>query len=314
MKILIVSLVALVSTFCLVRYFTAIVSSRQNIVREEKTVLPEKPVVVTAVGDVMLARYVEELSLRNKDWNYPFASSSEIFSGSDIVFGNFEGAIPKVHEQTPNFNFRFSVPKEAAKAAGRAGVNVVTLANNHSLDFGENGYENTVATLKDIGVASIGKHSDHVYEKSGVHVRFMGLDDTLVRLATSSVVQKVRTAKKENEFLIVAVHFGEEYERSSNPRQRQLAHLIIDAGADVVIGHHPHAIEELEEYHGKPIFYSLGNFIFDQYFKDDTERGLAIRMTIEKKEVTYEMRPIHLTGSQPKLDVSTKPLVFTVER
>jgi poly-gamma-glutamate synthesis protein (capsule biosynthesis protein) len=153
MKILIVSLVALVSTFCLVRYFTAIVSSRQNIVREEKTVLPEKPVVVTAVGDVMLARYVEELSLRNKDWNYPFASSSEIFSGSDIVFGNFEGAIPKVHEQTPNFNFRFSVPKEAAKAAGRAGVNVVTLANNHSLDFGENGYENTVATLKDIGVA-----------------------------------------------------------------------------------------------------------------------------------------------------------------
>ncbi|MCK9351734.1 MAG: CapA family protein [Candidatus Paceibacterota bacterium] len=267
----------------------------------QKTVTAENEVVTAvAVGDIMLGRFVEELSIRNNDWNYAFALSSEIFSGADIGFGNFEGSIPKVHTQTPIYGYQFSVAPKAAEAMRNAGINVVTLANNHSSDFGEKGYSETASFLNEIGVASVGSSSSHVVEQNGIRVRFMGFNDTFAPLSSDTVASDVRNTKKDNEFLVVAIHFGDEYATSSNSRQKALAHTIIDAGADVVIGHHPHVVEEHETYHGKAIFYSLGNFIFDQYFSEGTQNGLAIKMTIGKKDVTYELIPIDLHQSRPR--------------
>ncbi|MFA5830589.1 MAG: CapA family protein [Candidatus Paceibacterota bacterium] len=281
---------------------------------QAKPVVSEKAVTVVVVGDMMLGRFVEDLAIRNHDWNYSFASTSGIFAGADLVFGNFESALPKEHVKTPVYGYQFSVRKEMAEAAKRAGVNVVTLANNHSSDFGAIGYEETVSALNEIGIATIGKHSDYLYERDGIKVIFMGLDDTLTRLSTSTIAESVRSAKKENEFLIAAVHFGEEYATTSNARQKVLAYALIDAGADVVIGHHSHSVQELEKYNGKPIFYSLGNFIFDQYFSEETQRGLAVRITIEEDGARYEILPVNLAESRPRPDVSEKLLAFTAER
>ncbi len=278
-----------------------------------KTLAPKNEAIIVAVGDIMLGRYVEDISLRN-GWNYPFASTTEIFSGADIVFGNMEGTIPDEHEKTPNYGWRFSFDKESVKAARHAGVNVVTLANNHSTDFGGSGYEETVSSLTAIGIASVGKHSDYLYEKNGIKIRFMGWNDTFASLSLKTVSDKILASKKENEFLIVAVHFGEEYATSSTSRQKELARAMIDAGADVVIGSHPHVVEEKEIYHGKSIFYSLGNFIFDQYFSEETQKGLAVKMTITGSTVKYEMMPISLHKSRPQLDMNAEIQSFSLPR
>ena len=284
--------------------------------RKEEFVLtpPTKnEATIVAVGDIMFGRYVEELSLR-RGWDYPFASTTEIFSGADVVFGNFEGTVANEHQKTPNYGWHFSFDKNAVKAARRAGINVVTLANNHSTDFGESGYSETVSSLSDIGIASVGKHSDYLYEKNGIKIRFMGWNDTFAPLSLKTVSDKIRASKKENEFLIAAVHFGEEYSASPTDRQKELARALIDAGADVVIGSHPHVVEEKEIYRGKPIFYSLGNFIFDQYFSEETQKGLAVKMTITGDTVKYEMLPIDLRKSRPKSDKSYPAKSFSLPR
>jgi poly-gamma-glutamate synthesis protein (capsule biosynthesis protein) len=301
-------------SFFVVKFDDAFAPAYFQKLEQTKPAVTEKTVTVVAVGDIMLGRFVEELSLRNHNWNYPFASTSPIFSGADVVFGNFEGAVPKEHKKTPIYGYQFSVRKEAVEAAHRAGINAVTLANNHSYDFGASGYAETVSVLNRIGMATVGKNSDYVYGENGTEVRFMGWNDTFAKIFTSTFSENVRASKKQGEFLIAAVHFGEEYATSSNARQKEAAHALIDAGADVVIGHHPHAVQEMEMYSGKPIFYSLGNFIFDQYFSEETQKGLAIRMTIRKKDVKYELIPIDLYQSRPRVDTNVPSQSFALPR
>ncbi len=277
-----------------------------------ESVIPalKKEVTVVAVGDMMLGRFVEELSLRH-GFDYPFASSSDIFSDAEIIFANFEGAIPSKHKKTPSYNYKLSVPKEAVVSVHQSGINVVSLSNNHTEDFGLEEYKNTISVLNNAGIATVGKNSDYVYEKNGTRIRFMGWNDTFARLPLSDFTEGVRASKNDGEFLIASVHFGEEYKTTSNARQKEVAHALVNAGADVVIGTHPHVVEEMEIYHGKPIFYSLGNFVFDQYFSEETQRGLAVKITIQEGVVVYEMLPIDLIKSQPKLNVNATVRKFT---
>jgi poly-gamma-glutamate synthesis protein (capsule biosynthesis protein) len=113
---------------------------------------------------------------------------------------------------------------------------------------------------------------------------FIGLDDTVNKIKISEV-KKLMDKTKTNgaDFVVVNVHLGEEYKEISNTRQRQLGHSLIDLGADVIIGHHPHVVEEMEIYKNRPIYYSLGNFVFDQYFSVPTQQGLGVGLVFEEK-------------------------------
>lgn len=264
-----------------------------------------RPAVIVATGDVMLGRSVESLSLAH-GFDYPFRYTADIFSDADAVFANLEGPIPAVHERTPPYSFRFSFLPESIRALKNAGVDVVTLANNHTTDFGEEGYENTVAELKKNDIESAGhptRISDNLtFEKTirGQKIRFAGLNDTYTPVDVKKAAAFVQGLKTDGAFVIVAVHWGEEYKDVSNKRQQTLGRALIDAGADVVIGHHPHVAEEVEVYHGKPIFYSLGNFVFDQYFSEETQTALAVKIAVGEQEVSYELIPVDLHRSQPK--------------
>ena len=101
--------------------------------------------------------------------------------------------------------------------------------------------------------------------------------------------------------MIVFLHWGEEYQLISSSSQRKLAHSLIDAGADLIIGSHPHVVQEIEKYKGKLIFYSLGNFIFDQYFSRETQKGLAVSLELYPSRIIYKLYPYTLFHSQPKL-------------
>lgn len=259
----------------------------------------EKKTSVVFFGDMMLGRFVETLSVRNNNFGYPFAFTSEIFSGADIVFGNFEGAVPDAHELSPIYSYRLSVHQEAVKAARAAGVNVVSVANNHTSDFGKEGFDATVRSLKNAGIVPVGEGMNHCTDISSTILCFFAWNDTFSPLDLEKISDEVAEVKTNDTFIVASVHFGNEYSATSSAWQRKAAHVLVDHGADVVIGHHPHVVEEMEIYNGKPIFYSLGNFVFDQYFSEETQTGLAVRAEIQNGAVSYELMPIDLHKSRP---------------
>jgi poly-gamma-glutamate synthesis protein (capsule biosynthesis protein) len=109
------------------------------------------------------------------------------------------------------------------------------------------------------------------------------------------------------------MHWGIEYKIVNSPAQQQLAHLIIDNGADLIIGHHPHVVQNIEEYKGKLIFYSLGNFIFDQYFKEEVQQGLAVGWEIYPQKYVFNLFPLQSKLSQPDLMSDQEKMEFLAQ-
>ena len=128
---------------------------------------------------------------------------------------------------------------------------------------------------------------------------FIGINYTNSPVGIMKVVDLIKKAREATaDFVIINAHWGTEYKSISNSRQRQLAHSLIDAGADVIIGHHPHVVQEMEIYNDRPIFYSLGNFIFDQYFSVPTQQGLGVGLIFKEKEISTYVFPLQGLKSQ----------------
>jgi gamma-polyglutamate biosynthesis protein CapA len=117
----------------------------------------------------------------------------------------------------------------------------------------------------------------------------------------AEVVNEIKRLRKEVEYLIVAAHWGIEYQTYFHPTQQRLAHEFIDAGADVILGHHPHVIQPIEVYNNKLIFYSLGNFVFDQDFSTETMQGLGVGLVLNPQQITAYLFPVEIQGFQPRL-------------
>jgi len=248
------------------------------------------------VGDIMPGRYVETLSERF-GYDYLLASTTEIFSEADFVFGNLEGPVPLFHEKTPVYGYGFSFPFSSLTALKKVGISVASLGNNHAFDQGKVGYSETVLSLQKSGISGIPYNGAIVGEWGKEEIRFVALNDTFSPVTESEIN---RLIPDDEIFTVVSVHWGLEYEPLSAERQKKLGRAFIDAGADLVIGTHPHVVQEIEVYKGKPIFYSLGNFLFDQYFSEETEEGLAVKMTIDGKNVSYGLMPVDLRKSHPQ--------------
>ena len=129
------------------------------------------------------------------------------------------------------------------------------------------------------------------------------------------IIKTIKTVKSLNpdNFLVVSLHWGEEYKLINSPAQQSLAHKIIKTGADLIIGHHPHVVQNIEKYQGKLIFYSLGNFIFDQYFSPDTQQGLAVGLEIYPDSLVCRLFPLQINFSQPVLMEKNKASEFLIQ-
>lgn len=266
---------------------------------------PPPPIEMLFVGDIMVGRYVETLMEKSGE-DYPFLKIDDLLKDHDMVIGNLEGPIPTVHSQTPNNVMVFSFKESTAALLKKHYFTDVTLANNHTLDQGAANFTHTTEVLTSAGLGVIG-HPTQVDEQyvlrktiSDKDFIFVGFHDATRRLddaAAKALLEKL--AAERPDYLIVTIHWGNEYQLESNTRQQDLAHMFIDAGADMVIGHHPHVTQEVEEYNGKIIFYSLGNFIFDQYFSIDTEQGLAVEVELTDDTSRYTLFPLESHMSQP---------------
>ena len=259
-------------------------------------------------GDIMLGRYVEKYTLEN--WpDYPFAKLNEFLNSHDLVVANLEGPIGSDdHVMTPAGSTNFSFSSTTPRLLKHNNIQIVSLANNHTTDQGSEVYNNTVTKLREAGITSFGHPisigdisvATRTYRKH--NITFVGFNTTFGKFnATKATLLIENIATSTNPFIIVSVHWGDEYKLYSNAYQRGLGQKFIDAGADLVIGHHPHVTEEFEIYKGRPIFYSLGNFVFDQYFSEDTQEGLIVLLELTDIQARYNLVPISSVKSQPQL-------------
>ncbi|MBI4128540.1 MAG: CapA family protein, partial [Parcubacteria group bacterium] len=232
------------------------------------TPLPQKPVVLRAFGDIMMGRNVEARTDK-KGLGYPFERIQELLSGADFLIANLEGPVIAKPIRTPTGSTRFSFGEAIATALRDEGFDLLSIANNHTFDYGEKGLAETRTFLRAHGIEPFGDPNEENAARAAVQqaadrkfyfIGFNGFRSSFDAEQAAAVVQEF--AERKDGFIVVMIHWGTEYVLTHNRQQERVAHALIDAGADVIFGHHPHVVQDIEVYEGKAIFYSLGNFIF----------------------------------------------------
>jgi len=296
-------------------YFSVVFGEKKN-----KEAFNERVKTVLLVGDIMLDRGVEDLIKQNSIY-YPFQKISHFLRGIDIVFGNLEGPIVKNPPELLDNSLKFAFNPEVIKGASWCNFNLFSLANNHTLDMGKEGLEETKKWLRKYQINFVGSplsgSSDNLDSSfSRDNITFLAFNQIFpFMVKEEEIIKTIKTVKSLNpdKFLIVSLHWGEEYKLISSPAQQSLAHKIIEAGADLIIGHHPHVVQNIEKYQGKLIFYSLGNFVFDQYFSPETRQGLAVGLEIHHNKLVYRLFPLQINLSQPVLMEKNKASEFLIQ-
>lgn len=278
------------------------------------------------VGDMNLGRHVGQMLLRDS-LDYPFASVSGVFAQYDVVMGNLESQITDQNGETqhPGDRFIFCAPPQAGKSLERAGVRLVSTANNHAFDYTMRGLRETVEYLNEAGIAFAGTSVDSVgtfppvlINRNGILVGFLAYTQFVNRKKGWSghisifdelrVRSEISALKKTADFIIVSYHGGDEYKDRPNKRTLMQMRTLIDAGADIVLGHHPHVPQGVECYKGKWIFYSLGNFVFYQPQREWTQKGIAVSLVLRKRDFQTEIEEMEIlplsAGFQPSFSVT----------
>lgn len=252
-------------------------------------------VTLLSFGDLMLNRDVRTvLSRQGNAW--PFQAIRRFLAGTDLTIANLEGTItaedPVRLEPT---SIRFTFDPSVAPTLASLGFDAFNLANNHSRDFGREGFLETQRRLSDVGIASFGDFYNReavswVQEVRGQKLGFVGVH-TVYGRDPSGALTEIERLRPDVDALIVFAHWGTEYQTTPSSAQQQTAHALIDAGADIVLGSHPHVVQPMEIYQGKLIAYSQGNFVFDQFFSSEVQQGLAYGLVISEKSVEVYLFP-----------------------
>jgi gamma-polyglutamate biosynthesis protein CapA len=242
-------------------------------------------ITIAAVGDIGLGRETNYQIIQQNNPNLPFEKIKDVINSADISIGNLEGP---VIENCPiiRSGFKFCGQPENIQGLNYAGFDGMSLANNHINNYGLEGITQTTKNLLKNNIDYFYEDKSWITEIKGTKIGFLGFDDTVQKVKSEKLKVKSKEIKKNVDILVINFHWGEEYQDQPNERQKELAKLAIDSGADIIIGHHPHVIQPLEYYQDKPIFYSLGNFVFDQMWSEETKKGAIGLITIENNQIT----------------------------
>lgn len=241
---------------------------------------PETPITLLFGGDVMLGRTVMTKSQEMKDFNYPFLHIATVTSSADITLVNLEN--PIVTNCPPHYEgFIFCTVPEMAGSLAYAGIDIVNLANNHTLNYGQRGFDETKSELNNLGVSYVGDNNLIIKKINDKKIGFLGFD-FLTNRPNEQDYNFIIESAGQVDMLVVTVHWGVEYQPHPADYQKEWARKIIESGADIIVGHHPHVIQDIEYIDGKPVYYSLGNLVFDQMWSEKTRQGLLIKLTIDK--------------------------------
>jgi len=256
-------------------------------------------------GDVMLGRNVaKSISKKNRDYTFPFEKVASVIREADVAFCNLEGPI-SVHGERVEQRYTFKVDPKAVNGLTYAGFDVVSLANNHILDYGPTGLSETIAYVEDSGIRHIGISDQNqpqtpaVFESDGLRIGYLAYADpkspfmfprkwrdfttVSVRASKEAIEKDIAQLKENVDIVVVSVHWGIEYQTEHSDRQEELGRFMIDSGADIIAGHHPHVQQEPELYNGGLIIYSMGNFVFDQWTRPATRQSRLYRVWVDKE-------------------------------
>lgn len=284
--------------------------------------VPSAPVETRLLfgGDVMLSRMVGKLARDHQDFTWPLREIAPVLRQADLAFVNLESPfIDKPH--SPESGMVFKADPAMVEALTFAGIAIVSTANNHARDCGDYGVDFTLDWLASHGIATVGSaktpeqaHAGTVLTRNGVRFGFLAYtfdqsngnhSDVDLRILDMDVARMradVRNLLARADVAIVSMHAGAEYSPSANPQQKTFAHAAIDAGARVVVGHHPHVTQPWERYGPGVIFYSLGNLVFDQFQRAETQRGALASVVFTGSALTRaELLPVEIVRTVPRL-------------
>jgi len=283
-----------------------------------------QPIYFKAVGDIMLGRGVEyHLNNQGRDYTFPFREVVDVLKSGDIVFGNLE--VPMTdseHGLDPSGKYVIKSSKKAVESIKYAGFNVLNLANNHIMDYYEKGLLDTIDALEEYEIMYFGAGKNisearkpAILTVKGIKIAFLGYTDMaeyvykgdpMISFVAgedkSGVAPRKYDLIKEDmekirdtvDLLVISLHWGVENSFEVTGEQREFAYKLIDDGADVILGHHPHRFQGVEIYKNKPIIYSLGNFIFDQNDKLNQESFIVDMVFTGNKLSSLELLPIRV--------------------
>ena len=302
-----------------------------SILVEEKINAPDitkDPEYINMVfaGDIMLDRGVKNSVIKYFGGDYAqLFKNTEILKTFDIVFANLEGTVSDKGKNAGGI-YSFHMDPIVIPVLKNAGINILSVANNHVADWGINAYIDTLTRLKEQGIPYTGggqnkleAETPTIIEKNGIKIGFLGFSDKgpdymqakvntagILSTRDSNFDEIIKQAAKQVDYLIVSFHFGEEYQTTHNKRQEYLAHKAVDDGAKIIIGSHPHVVEDTEVYSPKSctqsscmgfIAYSLGNFIFDQSWSAPTMQGMLLEIKLYKNgSMTVRKDPTQLNS------------------
>jgi poly-gamma-glutamate synthesis protein (capsule biosynthesis protein) len=276
------------------------------------------------VGDIMLDRGVE-LEIKkngNSDFKFPFLKIEKDLKEATILFGNLEGPISDKGQKVGSI-YSFRMDPKSIDGLLFAGFDVLSVANNHMFDYSRVALDDTFSRLKKAGIDYVGggfseteAYSPKIIEVNGsagspqAKIAFLAFNDIgvpsweakgertgMALLDKDKLEKSIKNAKNQADLVVVSMHFGDEYKSFPNQKQKTMAQLAIDSGADLVVGHHPHVIEPVEKYKEGWIAYSLGNFIFDQNFSEETMKGLVLKVFVENGKIK-EVIPVEFKINQ----------------
>ncbi len=268
----------------------------------------------------MLSRGVRREILAAHDPALPFRKIAPLTSAADISFINLESPFSDRGSYREG-GLIFHAAPEMIAGLTAAGLSIASTANNHSRDCGSHGVDFTVAWLRSHGIAPLGTsesealtHRGIVLERKGIRFGFLGytfdqqngnwrdIDTRIALTDPATLCRDIASLRQRADVVIVSMHNGIEYAPRPNQAQIQFAHAAIDAGATLVIGHHPHVIQPEEQYRGGLIFYSLGNFVFDQYQREATQHGAIVELSFwGTKILAARVIPVKITSTGPEL-------------
>jgi poly-gamma-glutamate synthesis protein (capsule biosynthesis protein) len=294
-----------------VAFFTALIISLVPFVADAPGVVveflgrEEERATILFAGDMMFDRTIR-IAMREEGDDHVFSCLPASLWNQDLIVANLEGPITTNRSTSEgsapgsaeNFSFTFST--STATLLARHNIRLVNLGNNHILNFGNDGAAETLVWLKAAGVDYFGdplapSEDSRVArrEVGGIPFSFVSWSDWTGG-KEEDVLRQISAERAMGRMVVVYTHWGDEYV-PPNARVRALAKRFVDAGAEIVIGSHPHVVLEKETYQGKEIYYSLGNFVFDQYFTEEVRTGLLVRVIFDSEGVlSIEEIPTYL--------------------
>ena len=256
------------------------------------------------VGDIMLSRYIGQIMEERSNYTFPFEKIKTFLSSADLIFGNLESPISNKGKSVGSL-YSFRADPKSVLGLKNAGFSVVSVANNHAFDYGLEAFSDTLRNLKSVGIAYAGggENTHEAYQGAKLKINdteitVLAFTDLLPKkwgatdqqagvsyLDKQVMINSIAAAKKSSDLVIVSFHWGREYETKSNDRQQEFAQAAVDAGASLIVGHHPHVAQEISKINNVVVAYSLGNFVFDQNFSKDTNTGLLLKIKIKDKKI-----------------------------